>query len=450
MKIVLLLLLSAVGYGQINSDSTFVADKEVVGIEDTALVAKKESVNAHENFWSDGVYYDIQTAIKNSWDVKKLMLHITDEREAQILKDSLKMLTNLESLSISSFEVFELPEDISLNKKLSYISIKSTQITSLPEDIVNLENLVRLELHVSDKFEALPPNFGRLTNLKRLKIVGGSFKEFDPELFGLESLLFLELKQNSIAFIPEGINKLSKLRVLKLSDSEITEVPSGLSELSKLEQLDLSSNKITNIPNSIGRLGSLRRLDLHENELLVTPSGLFQLSKLEKLDLSSNKLTNISNSIGNLESLRELDLHENELLVIPGGLFELSKLELLDLGSNKLTYISDSIANLVSLKGLDIHENELVSMPVTLCLCRDLRKVYVTYGRFGELKKSIKNIERTSQGKFRIYNSRKTSKSTYDNHIVSDKHLYMNLTKEYVEAFRRELWLQDRHGDNRR
>ena len=80
-------------------------------------------------------------------------------------------------------------------------------------------------------------------------------------------------------------------------------------------RLDLADNQISNIPEGIVLLENLKRLDLTNNMLSGTiPDIIFELKSLEDLILTNNQLTgNIPQKIDSLNNIQTLFLNQNFL-----------------------------------------------------------------------------------------------------------------------------------------
>ncbi|KAJ0860304.1 putative P-loop containing nucleoside triphosphate hydrolase, leucine-rich repeat domain superfamily [Helianthus annuus] len=88
----------------------------------------------------------------------------------KILTDLLPKLPLLKVLSLSGFEISELPESIGTLRHLRYLNLSQTHITHLPEKVCNLVNLQTLILFGCDKLTELPNNFLNLKNLQHLDV----------------------------------------------------------------------------------------------------------------------------------------------------------------------------------------------------------------------------------------------------------------------------------------
>ena len=172
---------------------------------------------------------------------------------------------------------------------------------------------------------AIPPQLGRLTNLKLLDLNGNQLTGTIPtQLSRLTNLESLDLNGNQLTGpIPTELGQLTNLLHLWLNSNQLTgSIPAELGRLTNLEWLDLSGNQLTGpIPTQLSRLTDLRSLDLHNNQLTGTiPTELGQLINLLHLWLNSNQLTgSIPSELSLLTNLRQLSL-------LPNG-FELSGID---------------------------------------------------------------------------------------------------------------------------
>ncbi|KAD6453262.1 hypothetical protein E3N88_07967 [Mikania micrantha] len=90
----------------------------------------------------------------------------------KIVVDLLGELSLLRVLSLSKFEISEVPESIGTLRHLRYLNLSRTKIKDLPENISNLYNLETLILFGCWRLAKLPNNFSKLKNLRHLNIKG--------------------------------------------------------------------------------------------------------------------------------------------------------------------------------------------------------------------------------------------------------------------------------------
>ncbi|MFS7926257.1 putative leucine-rich repeat domain superfamily [Helianthus anomalus] len=196
----------------------------------------------------------------------------------KILTDLLPRLPLLRALSLSGFEISELPESIGTLRHLRYLNLSQTHITHLPEKVCNLVNLRTLILFGCDKLTELPNNFLNLKNLQHL----------DVRDTGLSFQMLLEI---------------SKLKSLQITLSKIDiESESGI-EIAKLKDFE----------NLYGKI-SVVGLEKVQNAIYAHEAN-FSQKKLSELELVwSDELHASRNDMLEKEVLNELKPCHDKLL----------------------------------------------------------------------------------------------------------------------------------------
>jgi GTPase SAR1 family protein len=163
--------------------------------------------------------------------------------------------------------------------------------------------------------------------------------------------------------IPAEVFELEQLEVLNLRDNLLTFIPDSIARLQNLTWLDLSGNRLTTVPDSIAHLRNLTSLSLSHNQFTVVPDSIAHLQNLTLLSLSHNQLTAIPDSIAHLRNLTRLYISHNQLTAIPDLIAYLRNLTWLHLSHNRLTIVPDSIAHLRNLTWLDLQDNPIEIPP---------------------------------------------------------------------------------------
>ena len=229
-------------------------------------------------------------------------------------------------------------------------------VGTIPAELSQLVHLESLLLeHNLYLTGAIPPEFGNLTQLRKLSLSGVSVTgSIPPELGNLSNLRSLGLNSALLeGAIPPELGNLSQLEILELAFNALTgAIPAELGNLSKLKRLWLDQNRLTGaIPPELGNLAQLEALSIEANKFEeVTGTGisggtgltgsippeLANLSMLEFLRLSRNSLTGaIPPELGGLSNLKMLSLANNELVGgVPPELGRLSSLQQLNLAHN--------------------------------------------------------------------------------------------------------------------
>ncbi len=156
------------------------------------------------------------------------------------------------------------------------------------------------------------PIKGFPSSLERFEAVAVSLNRLDNRLLELKMLRILDLSNNSIKVLPDGL-KDTCLIELKLAGNKLTQFPDAVCSgtiSERLKLLDLARNSLVQLPHRFSDLKSLVQLKLDCNELQVLPRTFGKMSSLKFLSASNNKLVVLPPSFPSL-SLESLDLFGN-------------------------------------------------------------------------------------------------------------------------------------------
>ena len=84
--------------------------------------------------------------------------------------------------------------------------------------------------------------------------------EFATELLNARQTHELRLWNRSLESLPPEVGRLTNLRRLDLGGNRLTSLPPEVGRLTNLQELDLGGNRLTSLPPEVGRLTNLRRL----------------------------------------------------------------------------------------------------------------------------------------------------------------------------------------------
>ncbi|KAL2514459.1 putative disease resistance protein [Forsythia ovata] len=107
----------------------------------------------------------------------------------RVLHDVLPKLYCIRELSLSGFEIHELPSSIGDLRHLRYFNLSRTPLKWLPESVSTLCNMQVLILERCYKLSKLPAHMDKLINLRHLNIAStGQLREMSEEIARLISL----------------------------------------------------------------------------------------------------------------------------------------------------------------------------------------------------------------------------------------------------------------------
>jgi internalin A len=263
------------------------------------------------------------------------------------------------------------------DKELKFAGWGSSSILAAFDAIdqfaLDFSTLTTLDLS-DNRLERVPEGIIRLSNLTTLNLSNNRIREVPGVIAHLSNLTALDLSSNQIIEVTEDITRLSKLTTLNLSSNKLREVHEVITRLFKLTSLNLSHNQLREVPERIALLASLTTLDLSHNELIEVPDHIALLSTLTMLDLRDNKLKEVCEGIALLTSLTTLDLSHNRINEVHRGIARLSNLTMLDLSYNQLKEVPEGIALLHNLIDLELGGNKLKEVPEGIARLSNLKK----------------------------------------------------------------------------
>ncbi|KAJ9672866.1 hypothetical protein PVL29_026212 [Vitis rotundifolia] len=148
-------------------------------------------------------------------------------------------MEHLQCLYLRGMVITKLPSSIECLKNLSLLELTNCEnLVTLPNSIGNLTCLKFLYVRNCSKLHKLPDNLRSLQHcLKILDLAGCNLMEgaIPNDLWCLSSLVSLDVSENHIRCIPDGIIQLSNLMGLHMNHcpmlEEIPELPSSLREI---------------------------------------------------------------------------------------------------------------------------------------------------------------------------------------------------------------------------
>lgn len=163
---------------------------------------------------------------------------------------------------------------------------------------------------------------------------------------------------NGISRLPPEIGKLTALRELRLANNSLKTLPDELANCTKLKFLDVGSNQLNPLPPIIGKLSSLEKLDIRYNGLTEFPEIVLGLSNLIHLHMWGNYLTSLPENLNKLTKLKELYLRDNRLTMLPHSITKMKSLIYIDYDYNKICKPYADVAAWLKLKDKKFTESQ--------------------------------------------------------------------------------------------
>jgi hypothetical protein len=182
---------------------------------------------------------------------------------AKALQEARASTLGMSSLASASYFylTWQFPSPISLDKDPKHEPRPRWLRDILGDN--SFEAVCGMWLRERDASDANLAHVGRLTGIKELRLVGGTFTDEGlAHLQGLKELESLYINQKAVS--DRGIGQLAKLPRLKKLELHSTSVTgSGLVGFAKLEELEISDSPLTDEGRAaIGRIRTLKKVDL--------------------------------------------------------------------------------------------------------------------------------------------------------------------------------------------
>lgn len=256
-------------------------------------------------------------------------------------QDDFKGAIELESLSIKSEDVTELPAFLFANTpEIKSFMIAGAKLNSVHamafKSATNIETIT-----LSGGLSTLPTEvFNGLTNLRVVILAANKFTRVDViDSVEFNKIKWIDLSANKIQQITDHtFDNLNDLQLLSLNGNQINRIDSkSFVKLDKLMLLEMSANRLDNVTATMfDGLNSLKSIHLHYNKIDTIDDEAFSgAPNLQKLVLSSNQIHNLNeHTFFGLNNLKYLDLSNNPMTELKSGIFTaLPKLQQLDLSS---------------------------------------------------------------------------------------------------------------------
>jgi internalin A len=222
---------------------------------------------------------------------------------------------------------------------------------------------------------ALPPEFSRLQQLRSLDLSYNNINYFSELSCHEDSLVYLNLKNNSIKVIPSQVFQLRNLEDLNLSSNNISRIPDEINQLIYLRRLNFDNNKISDISTLTDNFENLMDLYLNHNRIRKIPDTICELYSLINFQMGHNEISSIPNSIEKLTNLVVLSLNNNQITFIPRSVNKLVNLRELHLNGNQITTIPDQLGTLSGLVVLSLNENSINTIPDSIIKMSALKRL---------------------------------------------------------------------------
>lgn len=213
--------------------------------------------------------------------------------------------TEVKDPNLSDSIFFSLEEALKAPLRVSELSLEGKKLVRFPASILTFKNLHTLNISYN-RIDSIPASlFERCRKLHTLQYAG-----------------------NGLAKLPITIFH-PGLKVLDVSENNLTVIPDGVSKCSQLEELDLHSNLLTAYPSSSFVLKVLKSLILSGNPITTIGPWVMNQPTLKILFIDNTKIESLPEGICKMNALRFLTIEEDSIKELPACFCELKKMKVL-------------------------------------------------------------------------------------------------------------------------
>lgn len=236
-------------------------------------------------------------------------------------------------------------------KDLEYVDFSNNFLTDLPLKQLSSSSKLKEVVLKQNSFGSIEEmRFEKWKGVEILKLNKCEISSIDPSFYLIPNLKELQLQENPLSSIPDGISSLRELGKISFYKCDLETLPNDFFGVPNLVIADLYYNQLKRIPSSIGNARNIEVLFLSHNQIIEVPEEIGELSKLQQLYLHNNKITFLPQSLINLAELRVLRVNNNLLQQFPIQIVNLSGLTDLDIDDNMIEFVPETIGQLSNLK----------------------------------------------------------------------------------------------------
>jgi len=341
---------------------------------------------------------------------------------SQLLDEKIKDSTfyNLNEAFLAPQKVYKL---VLTHKK---INVEST-------DLSVFTNLTYLVL-ADDSLFFLPKGLDKLKNLKIIDISSNYFTLLPAELALIPNLEELYLNDEKFLNLKQSfkiINKISHLKKLHLDSIPNFKFPTYLKINESIEYLSIRYNNLEKIPKSLRKISHLKVLDLEGNKIKSIGRNFLKNKGIESLSLSVSPQFKFKKSFLTLSKethLNSLTISNSQFKNLPNNISLLTNITSLSLRNDHLSIFPESVLQMKNLKSLDLSGNDFKSLPPAFLSLNKLETIDFSNDNYLNFDKAADVIKYLPSLRF-------IHVDNYDFTFESTGYLEFSQSTKYIELF---------------
>ena len=198
----------------------------------------------------DPVKYPTYTSVEDAMKSGKTVYSMSFRGKTMFnLPVEIQKFNSIFFLNLMENKFEKMDESIFKLKELTILNLNENSIKYIPDEIAELQKLESFSINLNN-LTSINPNLGKLKKLKTIHLDANNLNIFPEALLEIPALEEINLQGNQISFIAKNLDKIKNLKSLNLSGNQINDL--GQLEFPKqLKYLELQQNSIAQLPDGL-------------------------------------------------------------------------------------------------------------------------------------------------------------------------------------------------------
>ncbi|MCH2045422.1 MAG: leucine-rich repeat domain-containing protein [Saprospiraceae bacterium] len=300
---------------------------------------------------------------------------------------------DLTHFDLNNNKIQNWEEGVIPKAKLAYLDLSQNALDSLPKDALDCPKLKELYLSCN-RIKSIPKTSYQLLDLENVSLSYNRLGTYPSFLDNSPNLKTLYLDHNALEELPNtAFQGMKELEVLDLSNNVLKELSDGIQDLEQLRSLDLRNNQLTELNTNLSKLKNLKYLYIEDNTQPKESSDTFYSFHYRELDFFNyhfHRDEKKTAALNRLPQCRCIIADEEEHEDIDYRTYW--KRHYPQRSGNRLKNFPEAIRGLANLEYLAIANQDFKKLPKWIVELKHLKHLSIDYEVFQRSKKLLKQL----------------------------------------------------------